>query len=193
MRVGADDGRHAPVEVPAEADLLAGRLGMHVDEDVVGQAPEALEHGVDLDERRAARVQVEVAGEVHDAEADAVALDDRLAVAGLGGEVVGRAQDPRLVVEVAVDLLALVGVVAERDDVDAGGEQLVGDLRRDPDAAGDVLAVDDDERRRVALAQRGEQAEERPSPEPADEVSDEEDGRGGVGVGHGAYSGARPE
>ena len=39
----------------------------------------------------------------------------------------------------------MVGVVAERDDVDAGGEQLVGDLRRDPEAAGDVLAVDDDE------------------------------------------------
>ena len=37
-------------------------------------------------------------------------------------------------VEVAVDLAVAVGVVAQRDDVDAGGEQLVGDLRRDPDA-----------------------------------------------------------
>ena len=42
---------------------------------------------------------------------------------------------------------------------------------------------------RVALAQPGEQTEERPPPEAADEVADEEDGRGRVG--HGAYSRAR--
>ena len=58
-----------------------------------------------------------------------------------------------VLVEVGVDLAVAVGVVAERDHVDAGREQLVGDLRRDPDAAGGVLAVDDDEVRRVALAQ----------------------------------------
>ena len=38
-----------------------------------------------------------------------------------------------------------VGVVAERDDVDAGREQLVGVLRRDADPARRVLAVGDDE------------------------------------------------
>jgi hypothetical protein len=53
-------------------------------------------------------------------------------------------------------------VVAERDRVDAGGEQLVGDLRGDADAAGDVLAVDDNERRCVALAQRGQEAKQCP-------------------------------
>jgi hypothetical protein len=34
-------------------------------------------------------------------------------------------------------------VIAERDDVCAGGEQLVRELRRDARAVGDVLAVDD--------------------------------------------------
>jgi hypothetical protein len=34
-------------------------------------------------------------------------------------------------------------VVAERDDVGARGEQLVGELPGDPRAVGDVLAVDD--------------------------------------------------
>jgi hypothetical protein len=34
-------------------------------------------------------------------------------------------------------------VVAERDDVGARGEQLVGELAGDPGAVGDVLAVDD--------------------------------------------------
>ena len=88
--------------------------------------------------------------EVDHAEAHAVALDDAAAVAGLRREVVRRPHDRgRLRVEVRVDLMAMVGVVAERDDVDAGGEQLVGDLRRDAQAAGGVLAVDHDEGRLV--------------------------------------------
>jgi hypothetical protein len=82
----------------------------------------------------------------------------------------------------------MVGVVAKRDDVDAGAEQLLGDLRGDAQAAGDVLGVDHDERRIVTLAQLGQQREQRPATQPADEVADEEDARGGVG--HGAYSGA---
>ena len=102
---------------------------------------------VDLGERRASGAQEHVAAEVHDPEAHAVALDDAQAVPGLVAQVVVRAQDRVVLVEVAVDLAAVVGVVAERDDVDARGEQLVGDLRRDAEAAGGVLAVDDDERR----------------------------------------------
>jgi len=189
VRVRADHRGHATVEVPAEADLLARRLGVHVDEHVVDAVAEALEHRVDLDERRPPGPQVEVAREVHDAEPHSVALDDRVAAARLRAQVVRRAHDPRLVVEVRVDLLAVIGVVAERDDVDARGEQLVGDLRGDPEAAGDVLAVDDDEGGREALAEAGEQAEQRPPPEAADEIADEEDGRRGVG--HGAYSRAQ--
>ena len=67
----------------------------------------------------------------------------------------------RLLVEVGPDLAVAVGVVAERDHVDAGGEQLVGVLRRDADAAGGVLAVDDDEVERELLAQAREQLAER--------------------------------
>jgi len=189
VRVRADDPRHPPVEVPAQADLLARRLGVHVDEHVVDRALEPVEHRVDLDERRAPGAEVEVARQVDDAEAHPVALDDRVAVAGLRAQVVGRAQDPGLVVEVRVDLLAVIGMVAQRDDVDSGAEQLAGDLRRDPEAAGDVLAVDDDERGRVALAQPGEQREQRPAPEAADEIADEENGRGRIG--HAAYSRVR--
>jgi hypothetical protein len=187
--VRADDRGHAAVQMPAQADLLARRLGVHVDEDVVDLAVELREHVLDLDERGAARPQEEVAGQVDDPEPDPVALDDRVAAPRLRAQVVRGADDPRLVVEVRVDLLAVVRVVAERDRVDAGAEQLVGDLRRDPEPAGDVLAVDDDERGVVALAQTGQQPEQRPPAQPAHEIADEEDGRGAVG--HGAYSGAR--
>ena len=45
--------------------------------------------------------------------------------------------------EVRADLLPAPGVVAERDRVGAGGEQPLGEPRRDADAVRDVLAVDD--------------------------------------------------
>ena len=87
----------------------------------------------------------EVAREVDDAERDAVALDERGAPPRLGRQEVGRADDVAPLLEVRPDLAVAVGVVAERDHVGAGPEQLVGVLRGDADAAGGVLAVDDDE------------------------------------------------
>ena len=96
---------------------------------------------------------------------------------GLAAQEVGRAQDRACVVQIGVDLAAVVGVVAERDHVDAGREQLVGDLRRDPEAARGVLAVDDDERRGVALAQHRQAVEQRAPPDAADDVADEQDAR----------------
>src|SRR4051794_20676297 len=68
-----------------------------------------------------------------------------------------------------------VGVVAERDDVGAGLEQLVGMLRRDPDAAGGVLPVHDHE---VGAELRAEVAEHAADHTPAggpDDIADEED------------------
>jgi hypothetical protein len=58
--VRADDRRDAAVEVPAHRDLLARRLGVHVDEHVVAVG-EPLEHAVDLAERGMAGADVEVA------------------------------------------------------------------------------------------------------------------------------------
>jgi hypothetical protein len=46
--VGAEHRRHAAVEVPAHRDLLARRLGVHVDEDVVGLAAQLGEQRVGL-------------------------------------------------------------------------------------------------------------------------------------------------
>ena len=50
-------------------------------------------------------------------------------------------------------LLLIESMVAERDRVGAGVEDLLGDRFRDAEAAGRVLAVDDDEVEIVALAQ----------------------------------------
>ena len=98
-----------------------------------------------------------------------------MAVPRLTAQVVRRPQDPRLSVEVGVDLAVTVGVIAECDHVDPGREQLVGDLRRDPEPAGNVLAVDDDERRVVALAQHRQQRQQRATAGRTDEIAAEED------------------
>src|SRR5205807_773412 len=129
------DGGHPAVEVPAEADLLAARLGVHVDEDVIDLAKLA-DRGLDLGEGGPARLHVEVAREVDDPEPDPRrALHHAGPMPWLAAQVVGRPQDARLLVEVGVDLAAMIGVVAKRDDVDSGREEAARDLRRDPKAA----------------------------------------------------------
>ena len=55
--VRADDRGHLAVQVPAERDLLARDLGVHVDEDVVA-AGDLAQRLVDGDERGRARLQV---------------------------------------------------------------------------------------------------------------------------------------
>ena len=55
VRVRPDHRRHAAVEVPAHPHLLAGRLGVHVDEHVVDLALERVQRRVGLAERRAVR------------------------------------------------------------------------------------------------------------------------------------------
>jgi len=187
MGVGADDRGHAAIQEPAHADLLAGRLGVHVDEHVLGATLQGAQRRFDLDERLTPRAQEQVSRQVDHGQAHAVALDHATAVTGLGGEEVGRAQDALLLVEVAIDLAAAVGVVAQRDDVDALAQERVGDLGRDAHAAGGVLGVDDHEGGRQTLAQDRQQAQQRASPEASDEIADEQDGGRGAGA-HGSYS-----
>ncbi len=154
---------------------------MHVDEDLVGLG-ELAECRLDLGERRAACFEVQVSAHVDHAEAHALVLDDAQPAPGLAAQKVDRTQDARLVIEIRVDLAPVVGVVAQSDHVDAGREQLVGDLRRDPEPSRGVLAVDDDERRRVALAQHRQAVHQRETPNAAYDVAHEQD-RGCVRLG----------
>jgi hypothetical protein len=69
-------------------------------------------------------------------------------------------------------------VVAERDHVGPGGEQAVGQARRDPGPVGDVLAVDDAEADAVLLLQALEALLDRLPACAAEDVGDEEDSQG---------------
>jgi hypothetical protein len=66
-------------------------------------------------------------------------------------------------------------VVAQGDDVGAGVEQAVGELRRDACPVGDVLAVDDAEVDVQLLAQPGQLLLDCPTPRDAEDVGEEED------------------
>jgi hypothetical protein len=66
-------------------------------------------------------------------------------------------------------------VVAERDHVGAGLQQPRRELRRDPDAVGRVLAVEDAEGDAELLLQAGEALLDRTPPRRADDVADEQD------------------
>ena len=77
-------------------------------------------------------------------------------------------------VEQRVDVAVPERVVAERDRVDTQVEDLVRVARVQADAAGRVLAVDDDPVRLVAAAQLGQERRERPPAGRADDVTDEE-------------------
>ena len=67
--------------------------------------------------------------------------------------VVGGADQARLALDEHQRLALIEGVVAERDRVDAGGEEFLADRLGDAEAAGGVLAVDDDEIEPPARAQ----------------------------------------
>ena len=165
-----------PSRYQPSATFSRGRLGMHVDQDLVG-AGHLAQRLLDGDQRRAAGLHVQVARQVHDPERDAVALHHAGPAARLGAQVVGGPDDAGLGIEVGPHLAVAVGVVAQRDRVDAEREQLVGLLRRDADAAGRVLAVDHHEVGGQLLAQAGQQRAQRPPPGSPHHVADEQDAR----------------
>ena len=147
---------------------------MHVHEHVGGAAAQLAKDSVRFGERRTRRFQEQHPRQVHDAQAHAVLLDDRVAAPRRRLRVVRRPHDPLVAVEQLVDVAVTERVVAERDRIGAGIEQRHRDLGRDPDAAGGVLAVDHDEVDALALDQPGQQPLDDRAPRGSDDVADEE-------------------
>ena len=72
-------------------------------------------------------------------------IDHRRAAARRAGGIVDRADQPRRAFDEHQGLALVPGVIAERDRIGAGVEQLLIDRLGDAEAAGGVLAVDHDE------------------------------------------------
>ena len=149
--MGADHRGDPAVEPAGDGDLLARRLGVEVDDHDLRLLPRLLDERVDHLERPAGDVEEQPAHQVDDRDRRAVGRrGDRERAARRTGCDVRRADHPLRLLEVGRDLVARPDVVAQRDDIRTGGEQLVGELRRQPASIRGVLAVDDAERRRRA-------------------------------------------
>jgi hypothetical protein len=109
-------------------------------------------------------------------------VGDREAAAGRVLREVGRPDHAVRFGKVRDHLLAPPRVVAERDDVAARGEDLLRQLRRDPEPVGGVLAVDDAEVRGELLAQAGKQSFDGAHAGRAVHIGDEEEPYGSARV-----------
>ena len=89
------------------------------------------------------------------------------------GRIVERPDQPRLAHDVGQRLLLVPGVVAERQAVGAGVEQLARRGLGDAEAGGGVLGVDDDELQAQAPAQAGQVVGEAVAARAADHVAEE--------------------
>ena len=138
------DRRHAAVQQPPHRDLLAGRLGVEVEDHDRSLASRLLGQ-LEGDVERADRgVEEQLAQQVDNGHLRAVGgRRRRHAAPRRAVGVVGRADDARLRPQVRVDLALPERVVAQRDQVDPGGQQPVGQPAGDahPSAAFSALAM----------------------------------------------------
>jgi hypothetical protein len=106
---------------------------------------------------------------------DCDAVDDDQLLAGRAPRQVRGAHDAIALLQVRDDLAAAPDVIAERDRVGARLEHLVRELRRDPDAVGEVLAVEDAEAGAQLLLQRRQAFFHRTPAGHADDVGNKKD------------------
>jgi len=182
MGVRAEHRGHAAVEVPAHRHLLAGQLGVEVDEERVPPSGKGGEQLVDGGERVALDLEMHLPAQVDHADPHARRLDDRVPAPRIRLGEVQRTQHARLRVEIGIDLAMAVGVVAEGDDVGARLEELLRRLLRDADPSGAVLAVDDDEIGHVLGAQSGHRRRQCLATGPPDDVPYEKEAHGGLSL-----------
>ncbi len=174
MGVGADDQRHPAVEKMPHRQLFAGRLAVDVDDDGmdVGAEPVRLQRLGDAGERIVERVHEQPRHDVDDQDVSPACRREHGNARPRGRPgIIVRAQNSFLGVEVRDDLALVEDVVAGGDRVRPGIEELVADLGRDAEAAGGVLAVDDDEVERELVAQPGEMLRHHRSARPANHVT----------------------
>ena len=178
MGMGPHHDARPPVEEMPEALLLAGRLGVEVDDD-----------GVRLFAHRAGRDQIVGAGEgiveigMHEHPAHDVGdqhpravlrLEQARAVAGRAGRIVRRPDEAVLPSGEGQRLALVPDVVAGGHRIGARLQRALEDLLGDAEAAGRVLAIDDDEVELPVGDQAGQPVEDGGPSGAADHVAEKE-------------------
>ena len=101
-------------------------------------------------------------------------LDQRHAAARRAGRIIDRAEQPRRALDEHQRLALVPGMIAAGDRVGAGIDQLVVDRLGDAEAAGRVLAVDDDEIELPVARSGRAAARSRPRARAPHDVADEQ-------------------
>ena len=176
--VGADHEARAAIAEIAERLLLAGRLGMDVDDDGIGGFAQGARHelAVDGGERIVERIHEDAAHGIDHQHARAVlGLDHGRATARRAGGIIDRPDELRRPLDEDQRLLLIPGMIAERDGVRAGLDQLATDRFRDAKTARGVLAIDHDQIELPFLHEPGQALNDHSPPAAADDIADEED------------------
>ena len=139
-------------DLSAQADKFALDRG----ERIVHRVHEDAAHGVD--HQRALAV---------------LGVDQGGAAPGRAFRIIDRADQPRRALDEHQRLALVPGVIAERDGVGAGVDQLVVDRLGDAESAGGVLAIDDDEVELPVGYQARQALVDNCPPGAADDVADE--------------------
>lgn len=179
--VGSEDGGDAPVEIPAEGALLAGGLGVDVEQDDLrGQLADQL---VGLAEGVVAGGHEDASLKVEDGVLLArgkLALVD--AEAWCADGIVGGAKDAAAALvrvggdgHVLEDLALVPDVVSGGDDMSAEIEDLFGERRGNAEAARGVFAIDDKKVDGMSFEQVREVLAYDVAAGRAEDVADEED------------------
>jgi len=170
----------AAVQPARERDLLAGRLGVHVDEDERGLPNGGIDEPVDDLEHRGRGMEKERSEHVDDRESGSVRRrNDREPAARRRRRCVRGTHDALRALEVRTDLRPPEGVVPQRDRIHAHSEELVGEARGDSDAVRGVFAVHDADVDCELFPHPGKERFQRTSARCAHDVGDEEDAQGG--------------
>ena len=152
VRVRANDGGDAPVEVIAHRYLFAGRLGVHIHQDERDVRGQFAELAIRFAERVIDGGQKDAALQIEHCVFHAVFRGaDEDAAAGIAFRKIRGAQQARLLRNVVQDFAAVPTVISAGEDIDSGAKELFGETRRDAEARGGVFAVGDD---KIGLALR---------------------------------------
>ena len=147
---------------------------MEIDHDGVGRLAQraGFEFAVDDGEGIVERRHEDAADAVDDQRALAVlGVDQRRAAARRALRKIRRANEARRALDEHQRLALVPGMVAERDGVGAGIDEFLVDRLGDAEAAGRVLAVDDDEVERPVADHAGKVVGDGRASGPADDVA----------------------
>ena len=148
MGMGADHEAGAAVAEEADALFLAGCLAVEIDHDRIRRRAQGtgLEFAVKRREGIVERRHEDAADGVDDQRAlAAFGVDQRRAAARRADRKIRRPNEPRRALDEHQRLALIPGMIAERDRVGTGVDEFLVDRFGDAEAAGGILAIDDDE------------------------------------------------